>query len=64
MQLGPGAAVIPLLACRGDRKIPFFIAQEVVDWVIIYSLFTENLELFEEFLYKFKVMKYLRFEIF
>ena len=58
MQLGSAGAVIPLLASgpemspAGERgKFNF------LDWLIIYSLFMQNLVLSEEFLYKFKLMK-------
>ena len=58
MQLGSGGAVIPLPAAGqgrvmlGDQENSIFTAHKAIDWLIIYALFTQNLVLSEEFLYK------------
>ena len=48
----------------GDQESLILTAQKVIDWVIIYSFFTSNLVLLEWFLYKFGLVKWLRFVIF
>ena len=56
MQLGSGGAVIPLQqpvqgrTMLHDQENLIFTVQKTVDWLIIYSFFTQNLVLFEEFL--------------
>ena len=61
MQLGSGGAVISLPAVgtkQSHAKGPVILAaQKTIDWPIIYSFFTENLVLSEEFWYKFKIVK-------
>ena len=41
----------------GDQKNSILTAQKATDWLIIYSFFTSNLVLPEEFLYKFELAK-------
>ena len=67
MQLGSAGTVIPRSKyreepCWGTRKFHFCCSKGRRQ--AYYSLFTRNLVLSEEFLYKFKLMKYLWFVIF
>ena len=70
MRLGSGGAVIPYpqrvqgRAMLGDQENLIFTTQKAVDWLIIYSFFTQNVVVSEEFLYKFEFVKQLRFVIF
>ena len=70
MLLGSGGAVIPLQQpvqgriILGDQENLIFTAQKAVDWLIIYSFFTQNLVLSEEFLCKFELVKQLQFVFF
>ena len=41
----------------GDQENSILTAQKATDWLIIYSFFTSNLVLPEEFLYKFELAK-------
>ena len=47
-----------------DQENLILIAQKTIDWLIIYSFFTSNLVLPEEFLYKSELLKWLQFMIF
>ena len=47
-----------------DQENLILIAQKTIDWLIIYSFFTSNLVLPEEFLYKSELLKWLQFMTF
>ena len=63
MQLESERAKVPLTTAgpgqshSGDQENSILTAQKATDWLIIYSFFTSNLELPEEFLYKFELAK-------
>ena len=40
-----------------DQENSILTAQKVIDWLILYSFFTSNLVLPEDFLYKFELVK-------
>ena len=70
MQLESERVKVPLTTAgpgqshAGDQENAILTTQKVTDWLIIYSCFTSNLVLPEEFLYKFELVKGLRFVIF
>ena len=47
-------------AMLGDQKNSILTAQKTIDWLIIYTFFTSNLVLPEEFLYKFELVIMIR----
>ena len=53
----PLTTVGPGQSHAGDQENAILTAQKVTDWLIIYSFFTSNLVLPEEFLYKFELVK-------
>ena len=63
MQLESERAKVPLTTAgpgqghAGDQENSILTAQKATDWLIIYSFFTSNLVLPEEFLYKFELAK-------
>ena len=63
MQLGSEGDKIPLpqqvqgRTMLGDQENSIFTVKKVTDWINIYSFFTSNVVLPEEFLCKFELMK-------
>ena len=63
MQLESERAKVPLTTAgpgqshSEDQENSILTAQKVTDWFIIYSFFTSNLVLPEEFFYKFELAK-------
>ena len=63
MQLESERVKVPLTTASpgqshaGDQENAILTAQKATDWLIIYSFFTSNLVLPEEFLYKFELVK-------
>ena len=47
-------------AMLGDQENSILAAQKAIDWLIIYTFFTSNLVLPEEFLYKFELVITIR----